>query len=110
MAETQVIAELTYNDQAIGFTLEDVRLLLAQMTGEQLLEALPDHPDLRVLVVANVPISMQDAQFTSPLIVLERGMPQETRAELFSLLAEGRPTSEHAGILPNTTVLVTRSD
>lgn len=108
MAEAKVIAELTYNDQAIGFTLEDVRLLLAQMTGEQLLEALPDHPDLRVLAVTNVPISTADESFTAPLIVLERGMPARMRTHLFSVLAAGLQTSEHDGALPDTTVLVTR--
>ena len=110
MAETKVVAELTHGDQAVGFTIEDLRLLLAQVTGEQLLEVLPDHPDLRLLAMTNVPISADGETFASPLIVLERGMSEPQRANLFALLAGKLPSSVHDGSLPGTTIMVTRSD
>ena len=110
MAETgstKVIAELTYNDQAIGFTSEDLRLLLAQLTPEQLMEVIPDQPDLLLLALRNVPISVEGSEFISPLVVLAGAeLPAEMRAGAFSALAGPFHASEHEGPLPGSTLLV----
>lgn len=112
MAEAEsakVIAELTYNEQAIGFSAEDIRLLLAQLTPEQLMDVLPDQPDLLLLALRNVPITAEESEFQAPLVVLAGAeLPAEMRARAFSALAEPFLTSEHEGPLPGSTLLVGR--
>lgn len=104
---TKVIAELTYKEQAIGFTSEDIRLLLAQLTPEQLMDVLPDQPDVLLLAVRNVPITAEGSDFISPLVVLAGAeLHAETRANVFSALAGPFPASEHDGPLPSSTLLV----
>jgi hypothetical protein len=106
---TKVIAELTFNEQAIGFTAEDIRLLLAQVTPEQLMEVLPDQPDLLLLAVRNVPVTAEGAEFMAPLVVLAgAGLSAELRARAFSALAEPFLVSEHEGPLPGSTLLIGR--